>query len=59
MAAVVLAKGADLSVVVLKVVDLVRVDKAVVVGKADRVVKVVKAKTAVKAIKFIMGSRLL
>ena len=59
MAAVVLAKGADLFGVVLKVADLDRVVKAVEVGKADRVVKAVRAKTAVKAAKFTTGSLLL
>ena len=59
MAAVVLAKGADLSVVALKVADLGRVVKAVEAGKADRVVKVVRAKTAVKVAKFTTGSLLL
>ena len=59
MAAVVLAKGVDLSGVALKAADLGRVAKAVAVGKADRVVKVVRAKTAVKAAKFTTGSLLL
>jgi hypothetical protein len=50
VAAVVLAKGVDLSGVALKVADLVRV------VKAGRVVKVVRAKTAVKAAKFTTGN---
>ena len=50
MAAVVLAKGVDLSGVALKAADLDRV------AKADRVVR---AKTAVKAAKFTTGSLLL
>jgi hypothetical protein len=58
----VLPKGADLSEVVPKAVDQVRVKAAVVkakVGRAVKVARVAKAKTAVKAGKFIMGSPLL
>ena len=57
----VLAKGAVLSGVVLKVADLVRA-KVVEVDKAARVVKVDRAemdRAEAKAAKYIMDSRLL
>ena len=59
MVVAVLPKGADLSEVVPKAVDQVKVKAAVAKAKVGRADKVVKAKTAVKAGKFIMGSPLL
>ena len=60
MVAVVLAKGADLSAVVPRAVDLVRVKAAgAKVDRADRVAKAEMVRTAVKAAKFTMGSLLL
>jgi hypothetical protein len=51
LAAVDLAKGADLSEVVRKAAGQVKA-----AGRADKAVRVVKAKTAIKVKKYTMGS---